>query len=673
MVSAASLAAVSCDETPKHTVQEDEFHWNVDKFDDINVLRYQVPGFEELTLEQKKVLYYLGEAAQCGRDIIYDQNFKYNLVIRRTLEAMYQSYEGDREDLDWLAFEKYLKKVWFANGIHHHYSMDKFEAEFSTDFFGKLFEATPDDKLPNDFGTRAEIYATIQPVIFDPSLYPIRVNQEEGKDLLLTSAMNYYEGVTQKEAEAFYTKMTNPKDPHPISIGLNSKLVKDENGDLVEHVWKVGGMYTGAIEKIIYWLDKAANSTNGQQKEIINTLISYYKSGDLGQFDEFNILWVQDTLSKVDFINGFTENYGDPLGYKSSWESLINFKDDAASVRTEIISENAQWFEDNSPVQDKYKKPNVKGISAKVINATMLGGDTYPATAIGVNLPNADWIRKEHGSKSVTIENIMTAYSESSKESGLLDEYYLREDDRNRILEYGRHADYLHTDLHECLGHASGQLAPGVKGDELRQYGSTLEEARADLFALYYIADPKLVELGVVPNMEMYKAQYAEYIVNGLMTQMARIKPGKNVEEAHMRNRQLIAAWAFEMGKKDNVIERVEQDGKTYFVVNDFEKLRELFGKLLREIQRIKSEGDFKAGSTLVETYGVKVDQKIHDEVLARHRALKINPYSGFVNPRYLPVMENGQIVDVKIDYSEDYISQMLRYSNDYSYLPSKN
>ena len=651
---------------------EESFQWIVDRFDDIKVLKYQVPGFDELPLSDKILIYYLHQSALCGRDILFDQNGKYNLAIRRTLEAIYEHADTERSGEQWEAFEKYLKKVWFANGIHHHYSNDKFHPEFSEEYFDSLLAATDPQRFPDDFGTGEELMSIIKPIIFDPAVLPVRVNQTPGEDMLLTSAMNYYEGVTQKEAEAFYSKMADPKDMQPISYGLNSKLVK-EDGRLVEKVWKIGGMYSPAIEKIVYWLEKAASVATPRQKQTIDALISFYNSGDLKEFDQFNILWVQDTESNVDFVDCFTENYGDPLGYKASWEALINFKNIEATKRTAIISRNAQWFEDNSPIDDKFRKEEVKGVSAKVITAATLGGDCYPATPIGVNLPNADWIRRDYGSKSVTIENLTTAYAESAKGSGFLEEFMLREDDRKRLEQYGTLADNLHTDLHECLGHGSGQLAPGVKGDELRNYGSALEEARADLFALYYIADPKMVELGLIPSLDVAWAEYARYIMNGMMTQLTRIQPGKNVEQAHMRNRKMIAEWCYEKGKADNVIEIVNKEGKRYVVVNDFEKLRGLFGQLLKEVQRVKSTGDFEAGKKLVETYGVKVDPAFHKEILDRYNALGLEPYSGFVNPVYQPVMENGEIVDIKLTYTDDYAGQMMEYSRNYSFLPSKN
>ena len=641
-----------------------------DRFDDIKILRYEVPGFAELPLREKELIYYLAEAAKCGRDIMFDQNFKYNLPVRRTLEVIYENYDGDRTTPEWKALEKYLKKVWFANGIHHHYSNDKFVPEFPKEYFLAVAESIPVEKFGDELNA---LRAVVCEAIFNPELYKTQLNQAEGQDLVTTSANNYYEGVTQAEVEEFYRSMADPADPEPVSYGLNSKLVKDEDGTIRERVWKVGGMYSPAIEKIVYWLEKAQGVAQEPQKATIAALIDYYKTGDLHDFDRYNILWVRDTVSNVDFVNGFIEDYGDPLGRKASWESLVNFMDKEACHRTEVISENAQWFEDHSPVDSAYRKKVVKGVSAKVITAAMLGGDCYPATPIGINLPNADWIRKEHGSKSVTIDNITYAYAQAAHGDGFLEEFMLRPEDRERIDKYGKLADDLHTDLHECLGHGSGQLAPGVKGGELKNYTSTLEEARADLFGLYYLGDPKMVELGLIPSLDVAYAEYARYIMNGMMTQLARIEPGKNVEEAHMRNRKLIAEWCYEQGKADNVIEWIEQDGKTYVVVNDYTKLRKLLGRMLREVQRIKSEGDFEAGKALVEKYAVTVDPKLHAEVLTRYKALDIEPYSGFVNPQYELVEKNGKVVDVKVSYPNDYVKQMLEYSRDYSFLPNLN
>lgn len=646
----------------------------VDAFDDIRLLRYEVPGFDTLPVEQKKLIYYLTEAALCGRDILYDQNCRYNLAVRRTLEAIYRTCAGDRQSAEWLSFEKYLKKLWFANGIHHHYSGDKFTPEFSEAWFDARLAELPDEALPLDFGSRKELTDMLRRVLFDPAFCAVRECRTAGEDLLTASAMNYYDGVTQAEAEAFYGRMSDADDPEPVSVGLNSRLVKRADGRLEERVWKIGGLYSPALECIVGWLERAAEVASPTQREVIDTLIDFYHTGDLRTYDRFSIRWVQDTESAVDFVNGFTETYGDPLGYKASWEALVDFRDDEATRRTEAVSSQAQWFEDHSPIQDKYKKKNVCGVSAKVINAAILGGDNYPATPIGINLPNADWIRKAYGSKSVTIQNITHAYAENAKGNGFLEEFILRAEDRERIARYGTLADNLHTDLHECLGHGSGQLAPGVRGDELKQYGSVLEEARADLFGLYYAADPKLIELGLVPDEEAAKAEYTSYISNGLFTQLARIAPGKQIEQAHMRNRQLIGRWAYELGRADRVIEQVVQEGKTYFVVNDFEALRTLFGRMLREVQRIKSEGDFVAGRDLVERYGIRIDPALHAEVLERYARLGIRPYAGFVNPTYTPVTDaEGRLIDVRCTTEQGYVEQMLDYSARYAFLPTDN
>ncbi len=648
-----------------------EAPWIVDRFDDIKVIRYEVPGFEQLPLEEKELIYYLSEAAKCGRDILFDQNCPVNLPVRRTLEVVYENYQGDRTSAEWLALEKYLKKVWFANGIHHHYSNDKFVPEFTEGYLLDVIETIPEEK----FGSLNPLRGDVCRAIFDPALYKTRLNQKAGDDLLLTSSSNYYHNVSQAEAEAFYAGVAaaDAGNPEPVSYGLNSQLVKDDTGRIYERVWKLGGMYSPAIEKIVYWLEKAQAVAAEPQKTNIEALISYYKTGDLKEFDRYNIGWVKDTVSNVDFVNGFIEDYGDPLGRKASWEANVNFMDTEACHRTEIISDNAQWFEDHSPVAEAYRKPVVKGVSAKVITVAMLGGDCYPATPIGINLPNADWIRKEYGSKSVTIDNITYAYDMAAHGNGFNEEFVLRAEDRERMDKYGKLADDLHTDLHECLGHGSGQLAPGVKGGELKSYGSTLEEARADLFGLYYLGDPKLVELGLIPSLDVAKAGYAKYILNGMMTQLARIEPGKNVEESHMRNRKLICEWCYERGKADNVIEMVTENDKTYAVVNDFDKLRELFGEMLREVQRIKSEGDYEAGHKLVEQYAVTVDPQLHKEVRDRYYALNIEPYGGFVNPEYELVEKDGKIVDVKISYPANYVEQMLGYAKDYSFLPNIN
>ena len=659
-----ALALTACGEA-----EQQEASWVVDRFDDIKVLRYEVPGFEELTLEEKELIYYLSEAAKCGRDILWDQNFKYNLAIRRTLETIYTASEV-REGDEFVAFEKYLKKLWFANGIHHHYSNDKFKSEFSEAWFREQLA-----QYINDENRQMDDELLCQ-IIFDPTLYASRLNRAEGVDVIKASAGNYYEGVSQAEVEAFYGAMAaaDAGNPEPISYGLNSKLMRDADGNIVEKVWKVGGMYTEAIEQIVFWLEKAATVANPTQKEIIDALVKYYRSGDLKDFDAYNVLWVKDSASNVDFVNGFIENYGDPLGHKSSWEAVVNFRDEEACHRTEIMAANAQWFEDNAPINPAYRKEEVKGVSAKVITVAMLGGDCFPSTAIGINLPNADWIRKEHGSKSVTIDNITYAYDKAAQGNGFMEEFVLREADRERLKKYGKLSDDLHTDLHECLGHGSGQLAEGVSGNELRTYSSTLEEARADLFALYYLGDQKMVEIGLIPTLDVAWAQYADYIMNGIMTQLSRIEPGKTVEEDHMRNRKLIAEWCYEKGKAENVIEWITENGKKYVVINDFERLRELFGELLHEVQRIKSEGDYEAGKALVEAYAVQVDPELHAEVIARNEALKIEPYSGFVNPDYELVTDaEGNVTDVKILYPTNFVEQHLEYGKEYSFLPSMN
>jgi dipeptidyl-peptidase-3 len=652
-----ALALTSCTEQPK------EAAWIVDKFDDIKIIRYEVPEFENLPLNEKLLVYYLAESAKCGRDIIFDQNFKYNLTIRRALEQIYTTYEGDKSEANFVAMEKYLKKMWLANGIHHHYSNDKFTPEFCREWFAEQLKGV-------DTGCVA--HEDIVEILFNPALYPSRLNQTAGVDMIAASAGNYYEGLTQAEVEKFYNKMIDPKDPRPISYGLNSKLVK-KNGKIYEQTYKIGGMYSEALEQVVYWLEKAEAVAEEPLKTTIGLLIKYYKSGDLKDFDAFNISWVQDTQSNIDFVNGFTETYGDPLGFKASWESVVNFIDKAACARTQIISENAQWFEDNAPIKPEYRKPVVKGVSAKVITVAMLGGDCYPTTPIGINLPNADWIRKEYGSKSVTIDNITYAYKKAALGNGFSEEFVLRAEDRERMEKWGKLSDDLHTDLHECLGHGSGQLAPGTTGTELGSYSSTLEETRADLFALYYLGDEKLVEIGLIPTLDVAKAQYASYIMNGMMTQLSRIELGKNVEESHMRNRKMIAEWCYEKGKENNVIEWVEKDGKKYIVVNDFDALRKLFGDMLYEVQRIKSEGDYEAGKALVENYGVTVEPELHKQVRDRYYALGIEPYGGFVNPEYSIVEKDGQIVDVVVSYPANYIEQHLGYSKDYSFLPSIN
>lgn len=650
-----------------------EFSYIVDQFADLQILRYQVPGFENLSLRQKQLLYHLSEAALMGRDILFDQNGRYNLVIRRTLEAVYQYGTVDKSSADYQAFEVYLKRVWFANGIHHHYGEDKFIPGFSEAFFDAAVRSVDASLLPLKAGETVDtLLARLKPVIFDSTVMPKRTVQSGDTDWIQASANNYYgEDVTQAEVEAFYGKMKAEGDSRcPLSYGLNSRLEK-ENGQLVERVWKVGGLYSEAIERIVAELEKAAAfAENEKQRQIIATLIDYYRTGDLRTFDAYSILWVEDTDSQVDFVNGFIETYGDALGLKASWESTVNFRNEEATRRTQTISENAQWFEDHSPVDQRFKKEQVKGVSAKVITVTMLGGDCYPSTPIGINLPNADWIRRDHGSKSVTIENIMEAYDKASQGSGFSDEFVWSDEERNRIKTYGFLTDMLHTDLHECLGHGSGQLLPGTDPDALKAYASTLEEARADLFGLYYLADPKMQELGLVPDGEAFKAEYYKYMMNGLLTQLVRIEEGKDVEEAHMRNRQLIARWVFEQGAADKVVELKKREGKTFVVINDYQQLRALFGKLLAEVQRIKSEGDYDAGRSLVENYGVKIDPVLHHEIRERYVRLHLSPYKGFVNPIMREVKDDsGHVTDITLDYTEGYAEQMLRYSRDYSYL----
>ena len=639
--------------------QEEGFNYIDERFADIQMLRYNVDGFDSLTLKQKTLIYHLQEAALWGRDILFDQNGRYNLEIRRIMEKLYMEYDGDRTSEDFKAFEVYLKRLWFSSGIHHHYGSEKFIPEFSREWFVAQ-TACPEE---------------IAEVIFNPEVMPKRVNQAQGEDLILTSACNYYQGVTQAEAEAFYARVKAEGDQlRPVMYGMNSTLVKDSDGTIYEERWTTKGKYGKSLSKVVENLKLAqAYAEDEKQQEVIGKLIEYYETGDLHTFDEYTIAWVENTAPMVDFVNGFTESYGDPLGMKASWESIVNFKDTEATKRTEKLSANAQWFEDNSPVAAEFKKENVKGITAKVIKAAILGGDLYPSTAIGINLPNSNWVRAEHGSKSVTIANLTHAYAESSNGNGMLDEFVYSPTEADLIRQYGGVTDDLHTDLHECLGHGSGKLLPGVDSEALKAYGSTIEEARADLFALYYLADPKLVELGLLPNNEAYKANYIGQMQNGLLTQIVRVKLGEEIEEAHMRNRALIAYWAYANGKgkaengKD-VIEMVKREGKTYICINDYAALRNLFGQLLAEIQRIKSTGDFEAARNLVETYGVKIDYNLHKEILDRYAALDIAPYKGFINPVYTATKdEAGNITGVSISYTEGYAEQMLRYSKDYS------
>ena len=671
-----------------------DFQYNDERFADLQMLRYQVPGFDQLSVRQKSLVYCLNQAALYGRDILWDQNGRYNLRIRQALETVYTDYKGDHTTADWQAFVTYLKRMWFSNGIHHHYGSDKFVPGFSEDFLRQALHAVPASKLPLAAGASVDALCDqLFPVIFDPEVMPKRVNQADGEDLIQTSAENYYgPDVTQAEAEGFYARMkaadTDPK--HPIMFGMNSRLVK-ENGVLKEKVWRSGGLYGAAIDKIIYWLKRAAIvAESPQQKQVIEKLISVYQTGDLKTFDKYTILWVNNTGDDIDFTNYFTESYGDPLGMKASWEAITNFKDHAATERTRKLSDNAQWFEDHSPVDARFKKDECKGISAKVIVAAILGGDLYPSTAIGINLPNSNWVRAEHGSKSVTIGNLTDAYDKAAHGNGFQEEFVIDQATQKIIDDYGDYCDDLHTDLHECLGHGSGKLLPGVDVDSLKAYGSTIEEGRADLFALYYLADPKLVELGLTPSADAYQSQYYTYLMNGLMTQLVRIEPGKNVEEAHMRNRSFVAHWVLDHALKEAAVptdsttisidgglpavQLIKRNNKTYVQINDYPALRQLFGQLLAEVQRIKSEGDFEAARTLVETYGVKVDAELHKEVLERYKALNLAPYKGFINPKYELVKNNlGVITDVKVTYDEPYDQQMLRYSRDYKTLPYIN
>ena len=651
---------------------EETFHYTVEQFADLQILRYRVPGFERLSLRQKMLVYYLSQAALEGRDILFDQNGKYNLQIRKLLEAVYIHYQGDRTTEDFQQFEIYLKRIWFSNGIHHHYACDKLVPGFSAEYLTHLMASVDPSVLPVNKGESVRAMCDkLFPVIFNPDVMPKRVNQADGEDLVLTSAANYYEGVTQAEAEAFYAARKAEGSPtEPVMYGMNSRLAKVD-GQIQEQVWKVGGMYSAAIGKIIGWLEKAGEyAENESQHEVIRLLIDFYRTGDLHTFDVYSIAWLKDTASHIDFVNGFIESYGDPLGMKASWESIVDFKDAEATRRTELISSHAQWFEDHSPVDARFKKEAVKGVSAKVITATILAGDLYPSTAIGINLPNSNWIRSVHGSKSVTIGNLTEAYNRAARGNGFREEFVYSDVERKLLDTYADITDDLHTDLHECVGHGSGKLLPGVDADALRAYGSTIEEARADLFGLYYLADAKLVEWGLVPDAEAYKAEYYSYMMNGLMTQLVRIEPGRTVEEAHMRNRQLIARWVLEQGREAKVVELVVREVKTYVRVNDSVQLRALFGKLLAEVQRIKSEGDYEAARRLVETYGVQIDPALHAEVLRRYERLHLAPYKGFVNPVYtLQTDAEGNVTDVQIAYTEGYAEQMLRYSREYSNL----
>jgi dipeptidyl-peptidase III len=649
----------------------EDFKVFTEQFADIRILRYQTPGFDQLTEKQKKLLYYLQEAALSGRDIIYDQNYRYNLLVRHTLETIVRSYKSNRKSNDWKNFMIYVKKVWFSNGIHHHYSMDKFIPDVSKEYFKQLV-------INSDFTnieSTGALLNKILPIIFDPEMDSKRVVQNNGFDMVKESANNFYEDITQKEAEDFYNKMIVPGNNRPISYGLNSKLLKID-GQIREVVWKSGGMYSPAIERIIFWLKKALDvSESDLQATAISKLIQFYQTGDLKTFDEYSILWLKDQNSTIDFVNGFIEVYGDPLGRKATYESVVSIRDEEATQRAATISKNALWFEKNSPIDERFKKESVEGVTASGINVITLAGDCSPSSPIGINLPNADWIRSEYGSKSVTINNIMSAYEIASRESGALEAFAWSQQEVELSKKYGDLASKLHVDLHEIIGHGSGKLAPGVANpaDTLKNYASTIEETRADLFALYFATDPKLIELGLMPSVEVGYAEYNSYIRGGLMTQLIRVEPGKNLEESHMRNRQLIAKWAYENSKDDSIIERKQRDGKTYFVNNDYSKLRKLFGELLSEIQRIKSEGDFNAARKLIENYGVNVDRDIHNEVLDRWKKLKIAPFAGFINPILKPVLKNGEPADITIEYPMDFTEQMLFYSRNYSFLPVDN
>ncbi|TKG96686.1 dihydrofolate reductase [Puteibacter caeruleilacunae] len=643
------------------------FEYQTEQFADIRILRYQVPGFEGLTLNQKLLIYFLSEAAHCGRDILWDQNCECNLLVRKCLENIYLSFKGERDNANFRDFEIYLKRIWFSNGIHHHYSMDKFIPRFSKVYFDELIKLSDWSEWNCD-NLNDQITA-IKEVLFDSSVLSKRVSLDAENDLLEGSANNYYQGVTQPEAEAFYKQKSEEAGDNRISFGLNSTLVK-RDGKIKEDIWSVEGKYAEAIIEIVKWLEKALDyAENDKQRFVIEKLIAFYRTGDLQMFDDYSIAWVKDLDSRIDFVNGFIEVYGDSLGIKGSWESIVNFKDEEATKRTQIIGENAQWFEDHSPVDPQHKKETVKGVSAKVITVAMLGGDCHPATPIGINLPNADWIREEYGSKSVTIENITHAYHMSSLKSGMLEEFSGSQEEVKRAKEYGYVSGNLHTDLHECLGHGSGKMMPGVVSEDLKSYASTIEETRADLFALYFMLDDKTIELGLLPNKEAAYAEYDAYIRNGLVTQLVRVESGKDIEESHMRNRQLIAAWTFEKGKENKTIEKCVVGGKTYFSIKDYKRLKELFGQLLKEVQRIKSEGDYEAAMRLVEAYGVKIDTELHEEILERYKLLGLAPYAGFINPEYNLVRDGESIVDVEITYPNDFADQMIKYSNEYAYL----
>jgi dipeptidyl-peptidase-3 len=685
---ALAILATSCQNNQRDIIDIDEaikkdtivavdttetFQFQAEQFADLRILRYQVPGFEELSLQQKTLIYYLYEAALCGRDILWDQNYKFNLTVRKTIETIFDTYKGDRNTDDFKKFEVYAKRVWFSNGIHHHYSSDKILPEFSKEYFSSLIANASGFPL-NAGENLTQFEQRVSEIIFNPTIAAKKVNLDPKFDLVTSSAVNYYEGLTQKEAEDFYKDANKLNGKTPVMQGLNSKLLK-ENGKLIEKTWKVGGMYNSAIERIVYWMEKAMPFTENEiQKDALAKLINFYKSGSLKDFDTYSIAWAKDTQSAVDVVNGFIETYNDPIGNKGTFEAIVSVKDMEASKRIKTIGDNAQWFEDNSPILPEHKKKNVTGIAAKVINVVIESGDAAPATPIGINLPNNEWIREQHGSKSVNLGNIVEAYDRAAG-AGVVNEFYLGTDVQDRVKNYASLADKLHTDMHEVIGHASGKIEDGIAQPSatLKNYASTLEEARADLVALYYLFDQKLIDLGVMPSLDYGKASYDEYITKGLIVQLSRLKLGNNLEEAHMRNRQLVSAWVYEKGKKENVIEKVVKENKTYFVVNDYNKLRVLFGDLLREIQRIKSKGDYKAGRDLVENYGVKVDPILHKEVLARYEKLNIAPYAGFIQPRLVPIIEGDKIIDVKIEYPTDFSQQMLYYGKNYALLPVVN
>lgn len=668
------ISLMSC--SSKQDQIKDDFKYVTEQFADLRIQRYQVPGFDNLSPKQKELIYYLYQAALSGREIIWDQNYKHDLYVKRTLEGIVKSYTGDRNAPEFAKFMEYTKRVWFSNGIYHHYGNKKFIPEFSQKYFEELVYNSDEYSMPlQNTETVKDLIAKLKPIMFDPKVDPMKINLNPKDDMVKTSSVNFYEGLAQKEVELFYKKMVDPKNPEPISYGLNSKLFK-EKGDIFERHWKTSSMYGNALKKVVEWLDKAVTvAENDQQKKALQLLSEFYVTGDLKKWDEYNIEWVKDTSSVIDFVSGFVETYNDPLGYKGTYESIVSIKDPEATKRIKAISDNAQWFEDNSPLMPEHKKKSVKGITAKVIDVIVEAGDSSPSTPIGINLPNANWIRKEYGSKSVNLGNIVYSYNKAAETSGVLEEFAYSQEEINLAKKYGALADNLHTDMHEVIGHASGQLNPGVgeTNETLKNYASTLEEARADLVALYYVLDQKLVDIGVMPSLDAGKSEFNAYIRNGLMVQLARIQPGDNIEESHMRNRQLVSMWAYQNGKAENVIEKKSKDGKTYFVINDYNKLRTLFGQLLREIQRIKSEGDYTAGKALVETYGVKVDVALHNEVLARYKKLNISPYAGFINPKLVPVMNGDKIMDVKIEYPDDFTKQMLEYAKEYSTLPTYN